>query len=165
MGALNSKGQAPFLTYLTVFKSRLGVVNIVLPMTSFAYLPVPTLSRRLKERLSQSVPLDLSDATSATVLEYLVEKKLISADGRGAGRYKEGSGAKHAKESASTIDVLQADIWMADPAIESTIGVPRADNSDEVLELCFQLAILSKVKSTWTAAGQLMEGLRRMTPT
>src|SRR6266496_1010291 len=87
MGASNSKGQGPFLTYLTVFKSRLGAVNIVLPLTGFAYQPGLALSRRLKERLSQSVSVDVAQPSAAAILEYLVEKNLVSAADRKTGRY------------------------------------------------------------------------------
>ncbi len=173
MGASSYKGQAPFLTYLTVFKSRLGVVNIVLPLTGFAYQPGPTLSRRLKERLSQLVSLRLADPRAAPVFQYLIEKKLVSAGERKTGRYKDFSLSKTSRgweaidrcgAALSEVAVFQTDVWLADPAIESTIGVPTSENSDEALELCFQLNLLSKSKSTWTAAGQLTTGLRSLSP-
>src|SRR4051812_19896395 len=88
MAALNSKGhQAPFLTYLTVFKSRLATANLVLPMTGFAYQPALTLSRRLKEKLSLSVSLPLNDPAIAHILEYLVDKGLVGSAIRTSGRY------------------------------------------------------------------------------
>src|SRR2546425_748298 len=159
---------------LTVFKSRLGAVNIVLPLTGFAYQPGLALSRRLKERLSQSVAVDVSDPGALPILEYLVEKNLVSAGGRKTGRYRDFSlietadgwqAFDRAGAPLRQVPVFQTDIWLADPAIESTIGVPTPENSDEVLELCFQLSLLSRSKSTWTAAGQLVNGLRDRSPT
>lgn len=173
MGALNSKAQAPFLTYLTVFKSRLGAVNIVLPLAGFAYQPSVTLAKRLKERLSQMVPMSVADPIAPTVFEYLIEKKLVGAGNRQTGRYKDFSllrreGGWQAVDRSGApipqVHVYQTDIWLADPAIESTIGVPTAENSGEILELCFQLELLSKSKSTWTAPGQLVNGLRGLSP-
>lgn len=173
MGALSSKGQAPFLTYLTIFKSRLGAVNIVLPLASLAYQPVPTLSRRLREKLSHVVEVNLKDAQVHPLFEYLVEKKLIGAGGRKSGRYadvsltKTGSSWTAIDRSQSPLErlsVFQTDIWLADENIPSTVGVPTAENAEEVLELCFQLSVLSKTKCTWTSAGQLIQGLRMRTP-
>src|SRR5260221_6155406 len=89
MGVLNSKAQAPFLTYLTVFKSRLGAVNIVLPLAGFAYQPSVTVAKRLKERLSQMVPISVADPIAPTIFEYLIEKKLVGAGNRQTGRYKD----------------------------------------------------------------------------
>lgn len=169
MGASNSKSQAPFLTYLTVFKSRLGGINIVLPLTGFAYQPVQTLSRRLKERLDQQVTLEVGDPRASPIFEYLIEKRLVGAGERKTGRYTEfsltnGPGGWKAFDRSgaplSQVAVFQTDNWLADPAIQSTIGVPTSENSDEVLELCFQLNLLSNSKCTWTAAGQLCHGLR-----
>lgn len=169
MGALNFRGQAPFLTYLTVFKSRLGVANIVLPLTGFAYQSAQALSRRLKQRLSQLVTLDVEDEQTTPIFEYLTEKKLVSAKERTTGRYKEFSlikskGAWKATDRAgatlSQVAVFQTDLWLADPTVQSTIGVPTVENSDEVLELCFQLGLLSQAKCTLTSAGQLTNGLR-----
>src|SRR5262249_8437869 len=162
-----------FLTYLTVFKSRLGAVNIVLPLAGFAYQPSVTLVRRLKERLSQTVLVNPSDPAASSVFEYFVEKKLVGSENRQTGRYKDFSlnrrdggwlAVDGAGVSMQQVQVFQTDVWLADPGIESTIGAPTAENSGEILELCFQLELLSKSKSTWTAAGQLVSGLRELSP-
>jgi hypothetical protein len=171
MAASNSD-QAPFLTYLTVFKSRLAVANIVLPMTGLAYVPEQTLTRKLKQRLSETVEFEVNDPRSRFVFEYLVEKRLASGKERSVGRYAgvsliEKSGRWEARsESAplSKLDVYITDMWMADPDLPSTIGVPTPENSGEALELCYQLQLLSKAKNTWTAAGQLVRGLRDRSP-
>lgn len=170
--AASSSDQAPFLTYLTVFKSRLAVTNIVLPMTGLAYVPEQTLSRKLKQRLSETVELEVSDPRNGFVFEYLVEKRLVGGKERSEGRYTgvsliEKSGRWEARsESAplSKLEVYLTDVWMADPSLSSTIGVPTPENSGEVLELCYQLQLLSKAKNTWTAAGQLVRGLRDRSP-
>jgi len=170
--AASSSDQAPFLTYLTVFKSRLAVANIVLPLTGLAYVPEQTLTRKLKQRLSETIDLDVSDLGNRFVFEYLVEKRLVGGKERTEGRYAgvslvEKSGRWEARaESAplSKVAVYVTDIWMSDPDLASTIGVPTPENSGEALELCYQLQLLSKAKNTWTAAGQLVRGLRDRSP-
>lgn len=171
MAASNSD-QAPFLTYLTVFKSRFAVANIVLPMTGLAYVPEQTLTRKLKQRLSEAVELDVSDPHNGFVFDYLVEKRLVGGKERSEGRYAgvsliEKSGRWEARSEntpLSKIDVYLTDVWMAEPSLASTIGVPTPENSGEALELCYQLQLLSKAKNTWTAAGQLAHGLRGRSP-
>jgi hypothetical protein len=160
---------SPFLIYLTVFQSRLGVLNIALPLTGFAYQPTITLSRRLKAILEQRVPLDLDDPKNDHVFSYLLDKRLVGNVSRGTGRYKSyklrmtGQKWRGEQSPTSTLEhfpVFQTDIWMSDPSLSSTIGVPTSDNSDEILELCYQLGLLSKTKNSWTAAGQLVAQIR-----
>jgi hypothetical protein len=52
------------------------------------------------------------------------------------------------------------DLWLADPSVPSTIGVPTPDNVGESLELAFQLRLLSRSKNTWTPAGHLVAAIR-----
>jgi hypothetical protein len=171
MAASNSE-LAPFLTYLTVFKSRLAVANVVLPLTGTAYVPEQTLSRKLKHRLREAVKLDVADTQNRYVFEYLLEKRLVGGKKREEGRYAgvalfEKGGRWDARDdngALSKLTVYLTDLWMADPKVASTIGVPTPDNSDELLELCYQLQLLSKAKNTWTAAGQLVYGLRDRSP-
>ena len=86
MAALNSRRPGPFLTYLTIFKSRLGVANIVLELTDFAFQPQEQLSRRLKALLTKSVSVDVSTAEGQLLLNYLADKKLVGAKVRQGGR-------------------------------------------------------------------------------
>jgi hypothetical protein len=172
MVASNSKGQAPFLTYLTVFRSRLGAVNVVLPLASFAFQPSATLSRRLKQQLSAKVSVETTNVANSPLFEYLQEKRLVGSGERKTGRYTSFSLRKdgahrvvdHAGTPLTSVKIYQTDMWLSDPEVASTNGVPTVDNSDELLELCFQLGLLLRTKSTWTAAGQLTAGLREFTP-
>jgi hypothetical protein len=156
-----------------VFKSRLGIANIVLPLTSFAYQPGAALIRAVRQRLSATVPLHLDDPANLRILEYLLDKHVIGASPRAGGRYKDyclredAAGYKAYRGSRPTpeLPVFQTDVWMSHPALRSTIGVPTAENTEELLELCFQLGLLTRTKSTWTAAGQLVAHLRRDYPT
>jgi hypothetical protein len=134
-----------------------------------AYQPTITLSRRLKAVLEQRVLLDLSDPSNSRVFEYLAEKRLLGNKHRESGRYKsykllkrdEKWFAEHSNGSnLDQLPVFLTDVWMSDPSLPSTIGVPTADNSDEILELSYQLGLLSKTKNTWTAAGQLVAQIR-----
>jgi hypothetical protein len=158
-----------FLIYLTVFQSRLAALNLLLPLTGLAYQPSISLSRRLKAILEQRVLLDLSDPKNAHVFEYLLEKRLVGNKSRGSGRYKSyrliKTGGKWLAEqnNGTKLDrfpVFLTDVWMSEPSLPSTIGVPTSDNSDEILELSYQLGLLSKTKNTWTAAGQLAAQIR-----
>jgi hypothetical protein len=172
--ASNSRSDAPFLTYLTVFKSRLGLINFVIPITGLAYMPSATLLRRLKGVIGEQLAVDVGDPKWSYVFDYLVEKKLIGTSSRLRGRYTDFSLAKAGGgwiatgkngEQAKSVSVFRVDVFMADPTLPSTVGVPTVENSDEALELCFQLNLLSRLKCTWTAAGQLIDGLRKRTPT
>jgi hypothetical protein len=171
MAASNSNLEGAFLLYLTVFRSRLGIANIVLPLTGFAYLPVASLVNRLTAKLSEATPLELADPESGPVLRYLIEKKLIGqTPGRysSRGRYKDyvllfddGVRAEHRSQGpVDRIPVFLSDVWMADPLLPSTIGVPTPENSREALDLCYQLGLISKTKNVWMAAGQLAARLR-----
>jgi hypothetical protein len=164
---------APFLTYLTVFKSRLGVINLVLPITGFAYQPSITLSRKLKAVLERRVELRVDDHHNDIIFQYLIDKNLISSNIRSSGRYqsvrleKFGEGWLAQDNRGTPIEkltVFQTDIWMSHPSILSTIGLPTPDNNNEILELSFQLAVVSKAKNTWTAIGQLLSNLRAYLP-
>src|SRR4051794_17310700 len=90
MAESNSKSSAPFLTYLTVFKSRLGVANAILDSTDFGFLPTETLVRRLIGVFSERVPLALSDPSNFRVFSYLIDKGLVGAERlRSKGRYRD----------------------------------------------------------------------------
>jgi hypothetical protein len=155
-----------------VFRSRLGATNIVLPLASFAFQPAVTLSRRLEQQLSAIVDVDTVDSVNTSLFEYLQEKRLVGSEKRKTGRYtgftlQRGEHLQvvdHADNPLTSVKLFQTDIWLADLRVASTIGVPTAENSEELLELCFQLGLLLRSKSTWTAAGQLTAGLRTSTP-
>jgi hypothetical protein len=161
----------PFLTYLTVFKARLGLANIVLNSTGFGHQSSQTVGRKLRQLLDERRDLEVGDPENSWVLQYLADKKLIGADTRSRGRYAsytlQPRGAtwiatNKRGDELSTLPVYLTDTWMADPRIPSTIGVPTPDNTDEVLEVAIQLKLISKATNTWTASGQLVDSLRRM---
>jgi len=161
----------PFLTYLTVFKSRLGLANIVLNNTGFAHQSSQTVGRKLRQLFDEKRDLQLGDPTNSWVLQYLTDKKLIGAETRSRGRYAnytlQSQGTNRIAitkrgDKLSTLPVYLTDMWMADPRIPSTIGVPTPDNTDEVLEVAIQLKLISKATNTWTASGQLVDSLRQM---
>ncbi|MGP0100213.1 MAG: hypothetical protein ACLPUT_01140 [Solirubrobacteraceae bacterium] len=160
---------APFIAYLTVFKARLGIGNIVLNLTGFGHQPEAALLRKLRAVLQERRELSLQDRDAASVFEYLLEKRLVGQAHRTRGRYTgyvlerrdaRWAAQDRAGKELTEISVYLTDIWLADPAIASTIGVPTPDNAEEVLEFAFQLRLLSPSKNTWTAAAQLIAGLR-----
>lgn len=191
MGALNSEPDAirmtdPFLEYLTVFRARLGAVNIVLGLTGLSHLPEETLLRKTRQILDKKISLKLAEPKNESVFAYLKEKALIpdsanprdrggSPEESSRGRYK-GFGlcqqgetwcATHRRAEYGSLDnldqipVFQTDVWMSDPRLRSTIGVPTPDNVREIVDFTFQLRLLSRGKVTWTSAGYLIHSLRR----
>src|SRR5262249_48090999 len=138
-------------------------------LTSFAYQPGVSLTRTLKQRLSATVSLSVTESSNWPVFEYLLEKNVIGASPRAGGRYKDyclvktavGYGAFRGPKPILDLPVFETDLWMSHSALPSTIGVPTPENSEEVLEFCFQLGLLTRTKNTWTAAGQLVANLRQ----
>jgi hypothetical protein len=161
---------APIISYLTVFKSRLGIGNLVLNLTGFGHQPEAALLRKLRAVLQERRELSLQDSDAASVFEYLLEKRLVGQAHRTKGRYTgyvlertddRWAARDRVGKELTEISVYLTDVWLADPAITSTIGVPTPDNVEEVLEFAFQLRLLSRSKNTWTAAAQLIAGLRK----
>lgn len=161
---------APFLTYLTVFKSRLGLANVMLQVTGLVHQPDAAIMRKLRALFDRAEDLDLSDPRNFPVFEYLKEKRLVSRQAGGSGRYSaygslelvngEWQVRNRRGQSISTIRVYVTDLWLANPDVASTIGVPTPDNVRETFEFPFQLGLVSKSTNTWTASGQLTSGLR-----
>lgn len=160
---------APFIAYLTVFKSRLGIGNLVVNLTGFGHQPEAAVLRKLREVLQERRALAIRDSAAAPVFEYLLEKRVIGKSHRAKGRYtgyvlETNDGKWTARDRAGNelteVPVYLTDLWLADSAITSTIGVPTPDNAEEVLEFAFQLGLLSRSKNTWTAPAQLIAGLR-----
>ena len=160
---------APFLTYLTVFKSRLGLANIVLGQSGLAHQSDQTLLRKIRQVCEETRGLTLGDPANNDVLEYLTGKRIISGSIRKKGRYRnvtlvrdshEWRASNHQSKELETLPVFRTDIWMSHPDVASTIGAPTVENARETLELCHQLKLLSKAKNTWTASGQLVSALR-----
>ena len=56
------------------------------------------------------------------------------------------------------------DVWMSSPGLRSTIGTPTAENVDGLVELAYQLNLLSRAKNTWTSAAYLASNLRSDLP-
>ena len=127
----------------------------------------------MRQVLERRVELDLNDADSHYIFQYLVDKRMIGESARSAGRYR-GMGLAKGEDGGwhgesrnvgilSRFPVYQSDIWLAHPDVPSTIGVPTPDNVGEVVGLAFQLQVLDRSKNSWTSTGQLVDALRRLT--
>jgi hypothetical protein len=169
MVASSSKHDAPFLTYLTVFKSRLAVGNLLLPITGYNFTPDPALDRALTRLLSERVDVRVDSAEAAPLLEHLLQKKVIGATIHKRGRYGDWTlrrledgryDIRYRGEARDVLSVFRTDMWMSDPRLRSTIGVPTPDNAGEVIELCHQLRLLTRTKNSWTSAGHTAAQLR-----
>lgn len=159
-----------FLSYLTVFKSRLGMANILVGLCGFVHQPDAALLRKVKAVLDEAQLLSLDDPANAHVFQYLRDKALVGKQARDGGRYSGYIGLEISDgqwralnrrgQEISELPTFQTDIWLAHPDVPSTIGAPTRDNVNEPFELGFQLRLLSKSKNTWTAAGQLVDAAR-----
>lgn len=162
---------APFILYLTVFKSRLGTQNIIVDLAGPMHQPDAALLRRLRGVLEETEDLSLADTRNERVFQYLRDKGLIGREARSKGRYADYVGLEPTNGRWSAVDkqgravdkvrTFRPDIWLSDGDVPSTIGVPTPENAGEVLELAFQLRVLVKSKNTWTSAGHLVKGLRQ----
>ncbi len=162
----------PFLTYLTVFRSRLGLANLLISLTGFTHQPVEALQRRLRQVVEKRDELRLGDTVNDGIFSYLVDKTLISSTVRKSGRYQGYSLSKAkgtwACQSArggclDALPVYLVDKWMSDPRLRSTVGAPTPDNAGEIVEFGYQLRLVTRSKNTWTAAGHLASALREST--
>src|SRR5262245_11466362 len=78
---------APFISYLTVFKSRLGTLNVVLDLSGAVHQSDAALLRRCRAVLEQTEDLSLADPENQQVFQYLRDKDLIGREARSRGRY------------------------------------------------------------------------------
>jgi hypothetical protein len=161
------------LDYLTVFRSRLGIANLVLPLVSLSATRSEATLRKLRELLSKTVDIDVGDPQAGRLVDYLTEKQLIGARPRRSGRYtryllttEDGHWIARSTSGSvlPTLPVYQTDVWFSDSRVRSTVGVPTPDNTDEVYEFCLSLGLISKVKGSRTTAGQTVATLRKISP-
>ena len=159
-----------FVEYLTVFRSRLGAANIVLNMTTLSHLHEETLLREITKILDAKVTLDLADSGNHFVFAYLKDKSLVHDEASTRGRYAGAALSQTATgwravgkrdQELHQLPVFQTDLWMASPTIRSTVGVPTPKNAHEIVDLTFQLRLLTKGKATWTSVGHLIKSLRQ----
>lgn len=157
--------ETPFLSYLTIFKARLGNLNLVLGLTSLGFQPGPTIERKLREALSKKVVVGKDEASYKAMLAYLLEKNLVSSTPRSKGRYR--SVCVKADQSisvdgapTSSVPVFETDYWLATAAATSTVGAPTLENLSEILEMAYDLRIISRTRNNWTVAGQAAAAFR-----
>jgi hypothetical protein len=163
----------PFLTYLTVFKSRFCICKLVIDVTDLTKQSNQKLERKIRAVLESREELELDLTSNFKVFEHLQSKRLISSEPRQKGRYsgltlqfKDDSWQATSKNGSptSTLAVYQVDDWMSDHRLASTVGAPTPDNYKELIELACQLNILSKSKNTWTSSGILISQLQTLAP-
>ena len=160
---------APFLTYLTVFRSRLGAAELVLQVTDFRHQSPQSLLRKTTNLLDRREVLTIAEPDTNEVLEYLADKSLLGPKARDSGRYsgislESQNGrwvARNRKgEELTELPVYHTDIDLSDPRVRSTIGTPTPENASEVVDFALQLRLLTKAKNTWTARAQMVAALR-----
>ncbi len=166
MAALNFS-DAPFLTYLTVFKARLGALNLLLRHVNLGFTPLPTLERQLKKSLNEKIEMGLADFAQPSFAQYFIEKKLIGLKSQPRGRYPDWTWTDlvrpelRYKSSATTrFAAFRVDKWFADDRVKSTIGVPTPENVRELIDFGYQLRLITRSKNSVTSAGLVINELR-----
>jgi hypothetical protein len=149
------------------------VLNLTLGVTGFVHQPDKSLLRKIQQCIEETVDLCLSDPGNASTFDYLREKRLLPDTLiKGSRKKRRYTGFSLSKDGdiwiardrsgagLSEIPIHKIDVWMSDPSIPSTIGVPTPDNVEEILELALQLHLLARSKNTWTSAAQLVRAFR-----
>ena len=157
-----------FISYTTVFRSRLGATNLVTSHCTTGFSPEEALLRKVRADIGRRVLVDLEDPGSSHILEYLLMKGLVGSSIRKSARYRVSLAKENdawiARDSRGArqrqIEVAVVDVAMADPRVPSTIGTPTPDNAGELLDLTYQLGLVSRTKRNLTAAGQAVMSLR-----
>lgn len=157
------------LTYSTVFRSRLGALNLALECSDRSFAARARIKRNLENKLKQTRVVSRDDAAWTPLVGYLVEKGFVSKAKGGKAKYK----FRYEKDPAGPIRLFDAkgaelrevtvaiaDVWLSDDRIRSTIGVPTVENVEEVLDFAIQLEIISASKGNWTSAGKIASELR-----
>ena len=143
----------PFLEYLTVFRARLGAVNIVLGLTGLSHLPEQAVLRKTRNILELKVSLSLIDKNNDFVFSYLKDKGLVHDNLGASGRYegfaliKQGDAwcAKDKRgNNLDNLSVFQTDLWMADPKFGQLSVCQRKRQGDCRLHFSISSAIPRK---------------------
>jgi hypothetical protein len=161
----------PFLTYLTVFQSRLGLLNLVLNVTGPGRQPEAALLRKLRDEVTKKETVDLNEGRAQSVLGYLEQKGLVTqklqekdrARYKGLVMRKEPDGRRLLNAEGGEVRQLGlflVDSWLVNPGVPSTIAVPTEENVAEVLNLSYLLRVLFRSKNNWTPAGHTIRSLR-----
>ena len=166
----------PFLTYLTVFQSRLGLLNLILHLCDGRRQPDAALLRKLRTEVTNSIEIKLSAESATPILGYLQEKGFLKSSQQNKDRHRKSkslslskgrypglsivvsSGAVQVLDSGGdvlkTLQVSQVDVWLADPRVPSTVATPTGDNVAEVLNLAYAFRVLfrnkNNVGSAWS---------------
>jgi hypothetical protein len=159
-----------FLNYLTIFKARLGLANLVLGTTDLSHQPTAAVLRRIRRTLDAKITISTDDPRWIGVIDYLREKGFAGGrteGGRYAGLNLRGSATSWIPEDRSgrelkEIELFQTDLWLSDASVPSTIGLPTSNNAKEIHEFAEQLHLVSRRTNSWTAAGQLATALRNV---
>jgi hypothetical protein len=139
---------APILTYVTIFRSRLGGLNLVLQLSGFGNKSTAMLDRSIKKVLGATTEVQADDPDYPALSDYLRAKKRLPPRGEGG--------------PDPILRIQQQDRWLSDPRIPSTIGAPTVENAGELIEFAQQFRVVVRATNAWTAAGQLIVSLRQM---
>jgi hypothetical protein len=171
MAALNSRNAVPFITYLTLFQSRIASGNVVLGQMGASTVGGASLQRKVKELLNKKVEVNVSHAPS--VLSYLHSKKFIPQAVSDKSRYPglalrlDGDTLKlfnRDGEQQTKLRVYQVDLWMSDERVSSTVGTPTSDNAEELLALCQNMGVIAGPANSRTGPGEVTQRLRNRAP-
>ena len=160
--------RAALIEYLTIFRSRLGACNLVLPICSDRQQQTVIAERKLTKTLNKIVKLSTDDDRYEDFLNYIMEKNLVGIGKAKSAKYpkfyiKSKSELKILSsdgEPAKAVDVYETDAYLSSQFVRSTNGAPTPKSAIEILELTKQLGLISSTRNTITEAGKLISALR-----
>jgi hypothetical protein len=141
-----------FISYTTLFRSRLGIIIPILQIIGSRTHHSENLIRKVKEIFFEKIPVNCKDKDWGLVKVYLTEKGYISKRPQVSGRFKnisyceDGRKIKLLKDSfeLQEINITRLDRWFSQPYMLSTIGVPTEDNLHEYLEMCLNFRVVNR---------------------
>src|SRR4051812_46337966 len=155
-----------FVPYVTVFRSRLGLLLFALDSIPPGRSPEVAFRRKIRQAIDRRVAVTSTDPAAATLVEYLREKRLVTKDGLGTGRYEGlvvslSESGVWSPSSPETISVAETDLWLSDVRIPSTIGAPTPENAQEVGDFALLLGLVDRSRYGWSSLGNTIQSVRK----
>lgn len=140
-----------FLQYVTIFRSRLGLLNLVIKLCEGSQMPKPTLERRLQRELFRELSITSDDPHWNDVIWYLVSKGYIGKKPKAKGFFKGISykGKEYPRllgqdGEIHELKIRQIDYWLSFSDVPSTIGAPTTENISELIDFAISVRLINK---------------------
>ena len=158
------------LGYLTVFQSRLGLLNLVLMHTEPGRTGEAILRRRIERTLRAQVSVGLPEFGGTRFQRYFAEKRLIGSSPNSSGRYRgwstlrteQGLVPQYQNSDVDEFPMALVDYWLSDPRCPSSVGVPTAENLRESIDFSLAVDVLSRTRWSPSGLGASILALRQV---